>query len=84
MALAQATMRSASSRKMIKELGLSLVKLQRDAGSGGQSKSSSSSSTKPTVVKAKRNSGRESYSSLKMEATVREHARQIKVQKQQT
>ena len=85
MALAEATMRSASSRKMIRELGLSLVKLQRNAGDGGgQSKTSSSSNSKQTVVKAKRKSGRESYTKLHSDAPFREHARQMKVQKQQT
>lgn len=82
MALAEATMRSASSRKMIRELGLSLVKLQRNAGNGGESKTSSYS--KPTAVKAKRKSGRESYTKLHSDAPFREHARQMKEQKQQT
>lgn len=82
MALAEATMRSASSRKMIRELGLSLGKLQRSAENGGLSKLSSPS--KETVVKAKRKSGRESYSRLQTEAAFREHTRQMKVQQHET
>lgn len=82
MALAEATMRSASSRKMIRELGLSLGKLQRSAENGGLSKLSSHS--KETVVKAKRKWGRESYSRLQTEVAFREHTRQMKVQQHGT
>ncbi|VEU36154.1 unnamed protein product [Pseudo-nitzschia multistriata] len=82
MALAEATMRSASSRKMIREFGLSLVKLQSNGR--GQSKSFSSSNSKETVVKAKRKSGRESYTMLQSEAAFREHSRQTKMQQDQT